>query len=73
MATAGVSRASTVTLIVKGGELGLSRLRLPGRSGAATVQGRNVERDGDLIALGKHHTLKAGDRLVVELQTYGEA
>jgi len=66
-------RGSTVTLRVKGGELGLSRLRLPGRSGAATVQGRNVERDGDLIALGKHHTLKAGDRLVVEVQAYGEA
>jgi non-lysosomal glucosylceramidase len=66
-------RGSTVTLIVKGGELGLSRLRLPGRSGAATVQGRNVERNGDLIVLGKHHSLKAGDRLVVEVQAYGEA
>jgi hypothetical protein len=64
---------STVTLRVKGGELGLSRLRLPGRSGAATVQGRNVERNGDLMVLGKRHTLKAGDRLVVEVQAYGEA
>ncbi|MBV8275268.1 MAG: beta-glucosidase [Verrucomicrobia bacterium] len=66
-------RGSTVTLTVKGGELGLSRLRLPGRLGAATVQGRHVERNDDLIVLGWHHALKAGDRLVVEVETYGEA
>jgi hypothetical protein len=26
-----------------------------------------------LILLGKHHTLQAGDRLVVEVDAYGQA
>jgi hypothetical protein len=66
-------KESTVTLTVKGGELVVSRLRLPGRSGAATVEGQAAERDGDLILLGRQHTLKAGDRLVVEVDAYGQA
>jgi hypothetical protein len=66
-------RGSTVTLTVKGGELVVSRLWLPGRPGAATVQGQAAERKGDLIMLKRHHTLKTGDRLVVELGGYGEA
>jgi hypothetical protein len=51
----------------------VSKLRLPGRSGAATVEGQATERDGDLILLGRQHTLKAGDRLVVEVDAYGQA
>ena len=66
-------KGSTVTLTVKGGELVVSRLRLPGRAGAVTVEGQAAERDGDLILLGKQHTLKAGDRLVVEADAYGQA
>jgi non-lysosomal glucosylceramidase len=58
---------STVTLKVKGGELAVSKLRLPGRSGAATVDGQAAERNGDVILLRRQHTLKAGDRLVVGL------
>jgi hypothetical protein len=66
-------KGSTVTLIVKGGDLTVSNLRMPGLSGAATVDGQAVRRNGDLILLGKHHTLRAGDRLVVEVDAYGQA
>jgi uncharacterized protein (DUF608 family) len=64
---------SSVTLTVKGGELVVSRIRLPGRPGAATVDGWAAERDGDLVLLGRQHALKAGDRLVVGVDAYGEA
>ncbi|MBV9997905.1 MAG: beta-glucosidase [Verrucomicrobia bacterium] len=64
---------SAVTLVVKGGELKVSRLWLPGLHGAVTVQGQAAERDGDVILLGKDHTLQAGDRLVVSVEPYGEA
>jgi non-lysosomal glucosylceramidase len=63
---------STVTLTVKGGELVVSRLRLPGLPGVASVNGQVTERDGDLILLGRHH-LKTGDRLVVGVDAYGQA
>jgi uncharacterized protein (DUF608 family) len=66
-------RGPTVTLTVKGGELVVSRLWLPDRPGAATVQGQPVERNGDLIMLGRYHTLKIGERLVVGVGGYGEA
>ncbi len=66
-------KGTTVTLTVKGGELAVSRLRLPGRLGAATVDGQATERNGDLILLGRHHTLQAGDRLVVGVDAYGQA
>jgi non-lysosomal glucosylceramidase len=65
-------KGSIVTLAVKGGELAVSRLRLPGFSGAATVDGQATERNGDLILLGRHHTLQAGDQLVVEFDAYGQ-
>ncbi len=61
-----------VTLIVKGGELVVSRLRLPGLPGAAMVEGHPAERDGDVILLGGRRTLQAGDRLVVEVKAYGQ-
>ena len=64
-------KGSTVTLTVKGGELMVSRLRLPGRPGAATVEGRTAERKDDLILLGRDRTLQAGDHLVVRVDPYG--
>ena len=66
-------KGSTLTLTVKGGELSVSRLRLPRLSGTATVEGQAVERDGDVILLGRHHSLQAGDRLVVGVDAYGQA
>jgi hypothetical protein len=59
-----------VTLTVKGGEPGVSRLRLPGLSGVATVEGQAAERNGDVILLGRHHTLQAGESLVVGVDAY---
>lgn len=64
---------STVTLTVKGGELCALRLRLPRHPGLATVNGRAAERDGNFILLGEHCALKAGDRLVVGVDAYGQA
>jgi hypothetical protein len=66
-------KGSTVTLLLKGGELTVSSLRMPGLPGAAIVAGQAAKRNGDLILLGKHHTLQAGDRLVVEVDAYGQA
>jgi non-lysosomal glucosylceramidase len=66
-------KESTVTLKVKGGELAVSKLRLPDRSGAVTVDGQAAERNGDVILLGRQRTLKAGDRLVVGVDGYGQA
>ena len=66
-------KGSTVTLTVKGGELVVSRLRLPGLHGGVTVNGQAAERNGDLILLGRHHTLRVGDRLVVGVNAYGKA
>jgi non-lysosomal glucosylceramidase len=66
-------KGSTVTLTVKGGELAVSRLRFPGRSGRTTVQGQVAARDGDVILLGRDHTLQAGDDLVIEVDAYGQA
>ena len=63
----------TLTLTVKGGELAVSRLRLPGLSGVATVGGQATERNGDLILLGRHYQLHAGEGLVVGLDAYGQA
>jgi non-lysosomal glucosylceramidase len=62
-------QGETVTLKVIGGQLTISRLRLPGRSGAVTIDGRTAERDGDVILLGELQTLNAGDRLA--LASYG--
>jgi uncharacterized protein (DUF608 family) len=66
-------KGSTVTLTVKGGELAVSKLRLPSFPGAAVVDGQTAQRDGALILLGKERTLRAGDRLVVEIDAYGQA
>jgi hypothetical protein len=66
-------KGPTLTLTVKGGELVVSKLRLPGLPGAVTVDGRAAERSGDLILLGRHHALQAGDRLVVGVDAYGQA
>jgi hypothetical protein len=62
---------SKVTLTVKGGELVVSRLRFPGLPGPATVDGQVTERDGDLILLGRDHTLQAGDRMIVGVDAHG--
>jgi non-lysosomal glucosylceramidase len=66
-------KGTTVTLTVKGGQLAVSKLRFPGHSGVATVQGQVAARNGDLILLGRLHTLQAGDGLVVEVDAYGHA
>ena len=66
-------KGTTVTLTVKGGQLAVSQLRFPEHSGVATVQGQVAARNGDLILLGRLHTLQAGDGLVVEVDAYGHA
>jgi non-lysosomal glucosylceramidase len=63
----------TMTLTVKGGELAVSRLRLPRLPGSPNVEGRAAEREGDVILLGRRRTLQAGDRLVVGVDANGEA
>jgi non-lysosomal glucosylceramidase len=62
---------SEMTLTVKGGELVVSRLRLPGLRGVVTVDGRITERNGDLILLGRDHALQSGDRLIVGVDAHG--
>jgi non-lysosomal glucosylceramidase len=62
---------SEMTLTVKGGELVVSRLRLPGLRGVATVDGHATERNGDLILLGRDHALQSGDRLIVGVDAHG--
>jgi non-lysosomal glucosylceramidase len=66
-------QGSTMTLSVKGGELVVSKLRLPGLSGTITVDGQAVERHGDIILLGRQHRLQAEDRIVVSADRYGQA
>lgn len=58
-------KGKTVTLVVKGGELTIVQLDLPGLKGAVTVDGGEAEREGDLVRLGEPRTLKPGDRVVV--------
>jgi hypothetical protein len=59
---------------VKGGELTVSRLRLPDRSwSTATVDGQIAERDDDAILLGTARNLQPNDCLTVELNPNGEA
>ncbi len=65
-------KGSTVTLTVKGGQLVISRLVLPGLPGRATVGGRSAERDGHAILLNGDQRLEAGGRLVVEVEAYGQ-
>ena len=62
-----------MNITVKGGELTVSRLRLPGCSwSTATVDGQTAGRDDDAVLLLTVRTLKAGDCLTVELNTDGE-
>ena len=58
-------KGATVSLVVRGGELTIAQLSLPGLPGAVTVDGRDAGREGDVVRLGGRRTLKAGDRLVV--------
>jgi non-lysosomal glucosylceramidase len=62
---------SKMTLTVKGGELVVSRLRLPGLRGAVTVDDRATERNGDLVLLGRDYALQSGDRLIVGVVAHG--
>jgi hypothetical protein len=67
-------KGTTVKVMVKGGELTVSRLRLPGHAGGdAVVDGQAAQRDGELVLLRKSRTLKAGDHLSVELNPNGKA
>jgi non-lysosomal glucosylceramidase len=67
-------KGTSVNLVVKGGELTVSRLRLPGRSGgAALVDGQSADRDGDVFVFGKERILKAGECLAIELNPDGKA
>ncbi len=66
-------KGSTVTLTVKGGELSVSRIRLPGLPGAATVEGQAAKRNGEVVLLDQRHTLQAGDFLVLGVDAYGQA
>jgi non-lysosomal glucosylceramidase len=62
---------SQMTLIVKGGELVVSRLRLPWLRGVAKVDGQVTGRDGDLILLGRDYALRSGDQLIVGVDAHG--
>ena len=66
-------RGRTAILSVKGGELVVSRLRLPTLPGPATIDGRPVRRDGDVVLLGERRTLRQGQHLVVGAERRGEA
>ncbi len=66
-------RGRTAILSVKGGELVVSRLRLPTLPGPATIDGRPVRRDGDVVLLGERRTLRQGQYLVVGAERRGEA
>jgi non-lysosomal glucosylceramidase len=67
-------KSASVTITVKGGDLTVSRLRLPGCSwSTARVDGQTVGRDDDAVLLRTARTMKAGDCLTVELNTDGEA
>ena len=60
-------------LSVKGGELAVSRLRLPSLAGPATVDGKAARRDGDVILLSQPRLLRAGERIVVGAGERGAA
>ena len=55
----------TATLTVKGGELRVSRLRLPSLAEPVFVDGRSADRVGDVVLLGKEFTLRPGERIIV--------
>jgi len=66
-------RNGTATLQVKGGELTVSRMRLPSLAGPVTVDGEAVRRDGDVIVLSQPRLLHAGERIVVGAGKRGAA
>ena len=66
-------RGATVALTVKGGELAVARVRLPGLAGTASVDGRAAAREGDAVLLGSLRRLKPGDQLVIGVDARGQA
>jgi non-lysosomal glucosylceramidase len=58
-------RGPSAILTVRGGELAVSRLRLPTLPGSIAVDGKPAERDGDVVLLGARRVLRTGERLVV--------
>jgi uncharacterized protein (DUF608 family) len=58
-------RGAAATLTVEGGELRVSRLRLPSLAGRVFVDGRPADRDGDVVLLGAELTLRPGERIIV--------
>jgi non-lysosomal glucosylceramidase len=66
-------RGRSAILSVRGGELAVSRLRLPTLPGRVTIDARPVERDGDVILIGERRTLRPGQHIVVGADERGEA
>jgi non-lysosomal glucosylceramidase len=66
-------RGRSAILSVRGGELAVSRLRLPTLPGRVTIDGRPVERDGEVILLGERRVLRPGQHIVVGADERGEA
>jgi non-lysosomal glucosylceramidase len=60
-------------LSVRGGELAVSRLRLPTLPGRVTIDGRPVGRDGEVVLLGERRMLRPGQQIVVGADERGEA
>jgi uncharacterized protein (DUF608 family) len=58
-------KGAGATLTVKGGELTVSRLRLPTLAGLVTVDGRPAEREGAVVLLETERTIAPGEGLVV--------
>jgi non-lysosomal glucosylceramidase len=58
-------RGASATLSVKGGELAVSRLRLPSLSGRAEIDGRPTLREGEVILLDRPRVLRAGERIII--------
>jgi non-lysosomal glucosylceramidase len=61
----------SATVSVRGGELAISRLRLPSLHGPASVDGRPAEREGDVILLAEPRVLRAGDSVAIEARGRG--
>ena len=66
-------RGATATLSVKGGELAVSRLRLPSLSGRAEIDGRPTPREGEVILLDGPRVLRAGERIIIGASRRGGA
>ena len=58
-------RGRSAILRVKGGELAVSRLRLPTLPGRVVADGKPAERDGDIVLLGARRVLRAGEQVAV--------